>query len=223
MRVLAVHGMPTSPRLFEKVQLPEGWTLTAPPVPGLGPEGTAPGWTIEGAAESLRALADEHDILVGHDLGGPVVAFLAKPGQTVVLSGTALGLYWRGIQATTLPGLRRFFYETYSGRRFLADGCLPEHARDLVEAFGQHGADWPQRMQAVARGMQVPAFLALRLRSCGVRLAWGRRDPWYPPWIARTMKRTTGGTLTWLESGHFAPWEDPRGFAAVITGTAFVR
>lgn len=223
MKVLALHGMPTSPRLYEKLQLPPGWTLDVPPLPGLGPEGTPADWTLAGCVEAMRPHARGQDILVGHDMGGVIAAYLAEPGQTVVLSGTALGLYWMMIRGTTLPRLRDYFYVKHGGRRFLAQGCLPEYATGLLAAFGDHGEDWPDRMRLIAREMRVAPFLALRLRACGVRLAWGRRDPWYPAWIARTMKRTTGGTLTWLESGHFAPWEDPRGFAAVITGDALVR
>jgi hypothetical protein len=223
MRVLAVHGMPTSPRLFERLQLPVGWTLQAPWVPGTGAEGTPEDWSLAGCVAALQGEADHHDILVGHDLGGVLVGMMARPGQSVVLSGTALGLYWTMIRATALPGLRRYFYDQHQGRRFLARGCLPEYAPGLLDAFGDHGPGWSRRMQIIARGMKVPPFLALRLRSCAVRLAWGTHDPWYPGWVARAVQQTAGGTLTWLQSGHFAPWEDPRGFASVLTGTAFVR
>ncbi len=220
MKVVALHGMPTSPRLFERLMLPAGWELTTPQVPGLGPEGTEDDWSLRGCAEALRHQAETADILVGHDLGGVLVAMLARPGQTVVLSGTALGMYWTMIRWTTLPGLRRFFYERHQGRRFLARGCLPEHADSLLAAFGDHGPGWSDRMALIASRMKTPFGLPIVLRSCGVRLAWGRRDPWYPRGIARTIRRTTGGRLVWLEAGHFAPWEDPAGFSAVITGRA---
>ena len=220
MKVVALHGMPTSPRLFERLMLPAGWELVTPQVPGLGPEGTPDDWSLRGCAEQLREQVESADILVGHDMGGVLVAMLARSGQTVVLSGTALGMYWTMIRATTLPGLRRFFYERHQGRRFLARGCLPEHADSLLAAFGDHGPGWPERMARIASRMKTPFGLPIVLRSCGVRLAWGRRDPWYPGYIARTIRRTTGGRLVWLEAGHFAPWEDPAGFSAVITGRA---
>ena len=222
MRVLALHGLPTSPRLFERLELPTGWTLSAPPVPGLGDDGTPAEWSLSRCVQALQAQADDADILVGHDLGGVVAAMLARPGQAIVLSGTALGAYWLPINATALPGLERYFYRRHAGKRFLSRGCLPEHAPSLLEAFGEHGPDWADRMRLIAWRMRPPLFTAVRLRACGVRLAWGRQDPWYPAWVARTLERTTGGRLTWLESGHFAPWEDPRGFAAVITGQALV-
>ena len=215
--------MPTSPRLYERLMLPTGWELATPQVPGLGPEGTAPDWTLQGCAAALRDRAEAADILVGHDLGGVLVAMLARAGQTVVLSGTALGMYWTMIRLTTLPGFRRFFYERHQGRRFLARGCLPEHTDGLLRAFGDHGPGWSDRMALIAARMKTPFGLPIVLRSCGVRLAWGRADPWYPPFIARTIRRTTGGKLVWLEAGHFAPWEDPAGFSAVLTGRAFAR
>jgi pimeloyl-ACP methyl ester carboxylesterase len=223
VRVLALHGLPTSPRLFERLRLPPGWTLDAPAVPGLGDDGTPEGWSLAGCVAALQPAAEHADILVGHDLGGVVAAMLARPGQAVVLSGTALGAYWLPINATALPGLERYFYRRHAGRRFLSRGCLPEHAPSLLEAFGDHGPDWAARMRLIAWRMRPPLFTAIRLRACGVRLAWGRQDPWYPGWVARTLERTTGGHLTWLESGHFAPWEDPRGFAGVLTGDALVR
>ncbi len=222
MQVVALHGMPTSPRLFERLQLPEGWTLTAPQLPGLGPDGTSPDWSLQGCADELESYTEHADILIGHDMGGVLCGMLAKPGQTVVLSGTALGMYWTAIRVTTLPVLRGYFYDLHQGRRFLSRGCLPEHSPALLEAFGDHGPDWSQRMRLIAGKMKPPMGLSIVLRSCGVRLAWGRKDPWYPGFIARTIARTTGGKLKWLESGHFGPWEDPRGFVDVLTGQAFV-
>ncbi|MBN92595.1 MAG: hypothetical protein CL928_00760 [Deltaproteobacteria bacterium] len=223
MKVLAIHGLPTSPRLWERLQLPEGWELVAPMVPGLGDDGTDESWTLSGCVEQLAPLAAEADILVGHDLGGVLTAMLASPGQSVVLSGTALGHYWSAIRLTSLPSVHRFFYERHGGRRFLSRGGLPEHSGSLLEAFGDHGPGWPGRMRIIARNMRPPPNLAARLRSCGVRLAWGRSDPWYPPRVAKAVQRTTGGHLHWLECGHFAPWERPREFVAVLTGEALLR
>jgi len=222
MKVVALHGMPTSPRLWERLNLPDGFDLHCPQVPGLGPDGTPADWTLQGCADELAPALADADILIGHDMGGVLVAMLAQSGQTVVLSGTALGMYWTMIRATTLPVVRDFFYTRYGGRRFLRRGCLPEYAPSLLEAFGEHGDDWPDRMALVARQMKTPPGLPITLRSCGVRLAWGRKDPWYPPYIARTIRKTTGGKLRWLDAGHFAPWEDPKGFADVITGRSFV-
>ncbi len=218
MKLVAIHGLPTSPRLWERLQLPPNWTLHAPEVPGLGADGTPADWSLEECARQLAPTARDADLLIGHDLGGVLCAMLAQPGQGVVLSGTALGLYWSAIRMTALPKVHRWFYERHAGRRFLAAGCLPEHAGSLLEVFGDHGPGWPQRMRRIALAMKPPRDLARRLRSCGVRLIWGKRDPWYPQRIARAVQRTTGGQLHWLNCGHFAPWEDPRGFTAILTG-----
>ncbi|MBJ95360.1 MAG: hypothetical protein CMP23_12935 [Rickettsiales bacterium] len=218
MRVLALHGLPTSPRLWERIQLPPNWELVTPQVPGLGDDGTGDDWSLSACAAELAPLAERSDMLVGHDLGGVLCAMMARPGQAVVLSGTALGLYWTAIRVTALPTLHRLFYEQHGGRRFLARGCLPEHATSLLEAFGDHGPNWPARMRRIAARMKPPRQLARRLHSCGVRLIWGKRDPWYPSQVAKAVTRTTGGQLHWLPCGHFAPWEDPRGFASILTG-----
>jgi pimeloyl-ACP methyl ester carboxylesterase len=185
-------------------------------VPGLGAGGTAKDWSLQDCAERLESEADGVDALVGHDLGGVLAAMLARPGQTVILSGTALRFYWWGIRGTALPAIHRAFYQRYGGRRFLSRGSLPEHSEALLEAFGDHGADWPARMRQIAQAMKPPPDLARKLKTCEVHLIWGEKDPWYPAWVARSVQRSTGGELHWLPCGHFAAWEDPAGFSQVV-------
>ena len=134
-RVTALHGLPTSPRLFERLVLGADWALEAPPLAGLTPGDSFPHWTLESCAQSVEQQAREADVIVGHDLGGVIAAMLAVPGQQVVLSGTALGWYWSAIRFTTWPLVRALFYRRYAGRRFLSRGCLPEHAQGLLDAF----------------------------------------------------------------------------------------
>lgn len=216
MRVVALHGLPTSPRLFERLELPRDWQLETPSVPGLGPEGTPPDWTLAATAATLAPVATGADVLVGHDLGGVLAAMLAQPGQRVVLSGTALGWYWAMVRVSAWPGLQRYFYQRHGGRHFLHRGSLPAHRAGLVAAFGDHGAAWPTRMRRIATEMRPPAGLARSLRQCPVRLAWGRHDPWYPAPVVHALRRSTGGLVAWLDAGHFAPWEDPVGFRRVL-------
>ena len=185
MHVLAFHGLPTSPRLWERLNLPEGWSLDAPGMPGLGPEGTPPDWNLRDCAEALRPHVTGEELLVGHDLGGVLAAMLAQPGQSLVLSGTALGMYWAGIRLISRPPLQNYFFQRHEGRHFLSRGSLPEHSPSLLEAFGDHGDNWGDRMRTIARGMRPPFALALRLRSCAVRLAWGRKRSVVPP-LGRT-------------------------------------
>jgi pimeloyl-ACP methyl ester carboxylesterase len=219
--VVALHGLPTSPRLWERIEVPRGWTLVRPPVPGLGGDGTPDTWSLEWAAARLDQLWDcaDADVLMGHDMGGVLAAMLARPGQKVVLSGTALGPYWQMIRATAWPFLNRAFYHQYAGKVFLRNGCLPEHREALLEAFGDHGEGWAERMRQIARSMRPPRGLARSLRRAEVLLAWGRQDPWYPPLpVGRALAASTGGRLTLLEAGHFAPWEAPGGFSEALAG-----
>jgi pimeloyl-ACP methyl ester carboxylesterase len=155
-------------------------------------------------------------VLVGHDLGGVLAAMLAQPGQLVVLSGTALAWYWKMIRVTAWPGLHRIFYKRHGGRYFLRRGSLPAHRNGLLAAFGDHGAEWPSRMRRIAAEMCPPPGLARSLGQVRVRLAWGRSDPWYPAPVVHSLRRSTGGHVTWLEAGHFGPWEDPEGFRDVL-------
>lgn len=216
MRVLALHGVPTSPRLWERLKLPPGCELVRPTIPGLGVGNTPDDWNLTETAEELRPLADDADVVVGHDLGGVLAAMIARPGQRVVLSGTALGPYWTYARISAGPVLWRFFYKRHAGKLFLRRGCMPEHADDLVEAFGDHGDEWPMRMRRIAKAMSPPPELAQRLRKNRVALVWGAKDPWYPRWQARLLANATGGRLHLVDAGHFAPWEAPTGFSDVL-------
>ena len=219
MRALALHGLPTSPELWSRLDLPCSWQLQAPPVPGLGADGTPRNWSLTQCAADLQHHAQDADVLIGHDLGGVLCAMLAQPGQRVVLSGTALGLYWWAIRATALPGLQRWFYQRHGGRHFLSRGASAPHRESLLAAFSEHGEGWPDRMRIIAKAMQPPKGLAERLRDCDVQLIWGRDDPWYPRSVAQAVRRSTGGRLDWLPCGHFAPWECPDAFSHLLSGT----
>jgi len=217
--IVALHGLPTGPRLWERVEVPRGWELRRPWVPGLGVDGTPDDFSLEWAAEELRFRApiDDAEVLMGHDMGGVLAAMLARPGQRVVLSGTALGAYWSLIRVTAWPFLNRAFYHRYAGRTFLRRGCLPEHREALIEAFADHGEGWAERMRRIAWAMRPPVGLAATLRDRPVLCAWGRQDPWYPPIpVGRRVAATTGGRLRLLEAGHFAPWEAPGGFSEAL-------
>lgn len=219
--IVALHGLPTSPRLWERLTLPRGWEMRCPPVPGLGGDGTPDDWSLSWAASVLDQRWDcaEADVIMGHDMGGVLAAMLARPGQKVVLSGTALGPYWRLIRMTAWPFLNRLFYHQYAGRTFLRQGCMPEHREALLDAFAEHGDGWAERMRRIAMAMAPTAALGTALRGNDVLLAWGRQDPWYPPLpVARAVAHATRGRLALLEAGHFAPWEAPGGFSEVLAG-----
>ena len=202
---------------------PDGAEWITPQVPGLGSNGTPSEWNLQSCAHQLRTEFEDIDIWVGHDLGGVLAAMLAKPGQSVVLSGTALSLYWWAIRQTARPGLQRYFYQHHVGRRFLEQGALPEQREALLEAFLDHGGDWGDRMCRIARGMRPPKGLASKLCECDVHLFWGRRDPWYPAPVVWALRRATGARLRWFESGHFVPLEAAADFSRALKDVFEVR
>ena len=187
-----------------------------PPVPGLGSEGTPSDWNLSSCAKEVSATVGNADVWIGHDLGGVLAAMLAQPGETVILSGTALSLYWSMIRLTAYPGIQRYFYQRHGGRRFIEQGAMPGHREELLARFGEHGSDWSDRMRSIARGMTPPRGLAQKLRSCRVHLFWGRSDPWYPRWVAHSIKHASCGELHWMRSGHFVPWEAASEFSQAL-------
>ena len=221
LKVVAIHGLPTSPRLWERIEVPDDCDFQTPEVLGLGKEGTPLNWSLESCVEQLNPMAESADVVIGHDLGGVLAAMLARPGQTVVLSGTALANYWLGIRLTALPLLQQVFYQRHGGRHFLRKGSLPEHRDGLLTAFSDHGDDWPDRMRRIAQAMRPPAGLAQGLKGCQVHLFWGKSDPWYPAWVAHSIRRVSRGQLHWLDSGHFTPWEAAPQFSRLLREEVF--
>ena len=234
---LAIHGLPTGPGLWGRL----GLDVEAPALSGVGTAAPS-ACTLDGWMSELRQLLNGDTVLVGHDLGGVLAAMLAAEraaaGQRVAglaLSGTSLSpAYWAAVRASAWPGLWRYFYRRHGGRRFLLGGMAAERHAEALSAFGLaldgftpgglspgHPAaipDLPARMRATAAGMRLPAGLTGRLRAGGfpIRLIWGRRDPWYPLWMARRLAADLGAGLATVEAGHLAPWEAPEAFAAAL-------
>lgn len=200
--LLCLHGVPTSPALWERLGLPH----VAPMLSG----------ELEHQVRAVVPLVTPDTVLVGHDMGGVVAAMAAlrvRP-RRVVLSGTALGPYWAMVRATAWPGLWRGFYQRHAGKRFVAGAVSPALAKEALAAFP--GAD-PLEMRTIARSMRPPAGLASQLAArVPVSLVWGRHDRWYPPTVARAVARGTGAEITWIEAGHFAMWEAPEAYAAAL-------
>ena len=119
LRLVALHGLPTSPRLWERLVLPTGWHLECPAVPGLGEDGTPSDWSLSSCVQALSVQCASADVIIGHDMGGVLAAMCARPTQTVVLSGTALAVYWWAIRATAWPLAHRWLYQRHGGHRFV--------------------------------------------------------------------------------------------------------
>lgn len=212
MKIVAIHGLPTSPRLWERLPI----EVIAPALRGVATPEDRGDWSLESFVAEVLPLVDGDTVLVGHDLGGVIAAMCAsrRRPRALVLSGTALGPYWAAVRLTAWPVLQRYFYEKYAGRRFLA-GSVGEGARAAVAAAFP-GLE-PARMRAIAREMRPPPGLARSLKV-PVRLVWGRDDRWYPPAVARAVARGCGASITWLPAGHLCMWEEPERFAAAVTG-----
>lgn len=213
MRVVALHGLPTSPALWAGVaaEVP----LEAPALRGVATVEGREEWSLRGFVRELRPLVDRETVLVGHDLGGVIAAMLAAtvPVRALVLSGTALGPYWHAVRCTAIAPFHRYFYERHGGRRFLVGAVSPTRASEVLAAFPPV-PDLPARMRAIAWEMRPPPGLAAR--RVPVHLVWGRQDRWYPRTVARAVQRGTGGTLRWVEGGHLAMWEHPRAYSAAL-------
>lgn len=208
MRLLALHGVPTSPQLWAPLQraLP-AYDWETPTLAG----------ELPGQVEAVVPLLTPDTVVLGHDMGGVVAAMAAVSGtapRAVVLSGTALGPYWGMVRATAWPLLWRPFYRRHGGRRFVAGAVAPHRQEEALASFP--GAD-PLAMRRIASSMRPPARLAARLAAVTpVFLLWGQEDRWYPWVVAQALSRATGAPLRELPGGHFALWEEPEPFAAAL-------
>lgn len=222
MRVLALHGVPLGPRTFERVAALADVPFAAPALRGLATAATRAHWRLDGFVDEVLPEVTPDTVLVGTDLGGVVAAMIAcrTEVRAVVLSGTALGPYWAAVRATAAPLVWRYFYRRHGGRRFLAGGVGDADRAAFLAAMTPELAaipDLPARMRALAREMTPPRDLARAVAArARVRLVWGRRDPWYPPPVARALARATGAEVTWLDAAHYAAWEAPAAFWAAV-------
>lgn len=200
MPILALHGLPTSPEIWSRLD------VAAPALHG----------ALADQVASVLPLVDADTVLIGHDMGGVVAAMVAltvRP-RALVLTGTALGPYWAMVRATAWPGLQRYFYARHGGRKFVAGAVSAGLREEALRTFP--GAD-PAMMRALAASMRPPPDLARRVAArVPVHLIWGRHDRWYPPVVARAIARATGARVEWIDAGHFAMWEAPEAFTAAL-------
>lgn len=213
-RIVALHGVPTSPALWASVPL----RIEAPALQGVATVADRPDWSLDSFVAEVLPLLDADTVLIGHDLGGVVAAMAALRVRIkhLVLTGTALGPYWAPVRLTARAPLHRYFYQRYGGRRFLTGGVSPIHADDVLAAF-PGVPDVSARMCALARQMRPPPGLARAVATrVPVSLVWGRTDRWYPAAVAQAVARGTGAAITWVPGGHLCMWEEPEAYARAL-------
>ena len=208
--IVAIHGVPTSPRLWENLP----FSVVAPALRGVGTDEYREDWSLESFVEEILPWIEEDTVLVGHDLGGVIAAMatLHRKPKRLVLSGTALGPYWAAVRLTALPGLQRYFYARHGGRHFVAGAVSASFRTKALSTFP--GMD-PEKMRKIAKAMRPPARLAQQIPVPWV-LLWGQQDRWYPPSVARAVARGTGAPLHFVRGGHFCMWEAPEDFGKAL-------
>lgn len=213
LRALLLHGVPTDGALWDGVRAELSGVVLAPDLPGFGDAPALALPTPEAYVRALAPLIDADTHLVGHDYGGLIAAMLAErlPVRSLVLCSTALGPGWAPARLTARWPLNRFFYRRYAGRRWLAMGVSPDRAPALLARYA--GAD-PALMEAIAR--HIPLAPPPR-PACPTLCLWGAEDRSMPVWQARLLARGLDAPLTLLPGlRHYAMWEDPVAFAAVL-------
>jgi pimeloyl-ACP methyl ester carboxylesterase len=159
---------------------------------------------------------NQHSIILGHDFGGVIAAMVAlrKTPRAVILTGTALGPWWSLTRLSAKPMLDKFFYDRYAGELFVQQGNRRKKQYSLRP---ENQSDLPERMKKVAKQMRPPSRLAQDLAArCPVYLIWGKHDRWYPPPIAKAIRKATKAKLFWMDAGHYAMWEQPARFQDLL-------
>lgn len=199
-RVIFVHGTPGSAQGWADYLLnaPAGHEYVAIDRPGFGQSGPASAVTSIG--EQARAIAPllvarggKRPILVGHSLGGPIVARAAadNPGKVhalVILAGSLD------------PALERVHWAQplgeWPGVRSMLPRALRNANRELM-ALKPH-------LNALA-----PRLAALR---CPVVIVHGTRDKLVPyanvPFMQRMMTGTRPNLIRLAGRDHFLPWKE---------------
>lgn len=204
---LALPGIPAGSGVWERLPVR---TLA---FQGVEQEGSRCSWSLDSFVEEALPHYDERTILVGHDLGGVVasMAALKKPPRAVVLTGTALGSWWRLTRWSAGPIVNRFFYHTFEGGLFVFLGG----GKTVSKRFPQREKNehHPKNMRLLAQKMKPPMFLPKDLSACcPVFLVWGIREVFYPGFLAKILSRSMHAPLFWNEGGHYCMWTHAKQF-----------
>ncbi|MBI5283831.1 MAG: alpha/beta hydrolase [Chloroflexi bacterium] len=240
--VVLLHGIPGSGRSWDAVveRLPDDLRPIVPDLAGFGGSGRSLNLArihAEGQAAmleaALAACGARTPILVGHDFGGPVALRLlmrrpdayrglilmstnAFPDTPVpfplslvrapLLSGVAARLLFSRF---ALAGMCRFGakHGKVDAAAALGDAAQTAAIRTIFAGSLRNLAELYGPIERALPELRVPALVA-----------WGDRDPFFPPSQAeRTANAIPGARLHILEGcGHFLPEEDPASVAALI-------
>lgn len=203
---LALPGIPAGSGVWEKLPVR---TLD---FQGVQDSAHRSSWTLDSFVEETLPHYDRNTILIGHDLGGVVAAMSAarQPPKAVVLTGTALGHWWFWTRLSAAPVLNRFFYHTFKGSLFVRVGGGKNAGQRFINQPHFHD---PTKMMMLAKQMKPPANLVDNLQSiCPVYIIWGRREVFYPGFLAKSLARKLNAPIYWNDGGHYCMWTHTKAF-----------
>jgi pimeloyl-ACP methyl ester carboxylesterase len=208
---LGLHGVPAGPSVFERLPVRTHRFL------GVATKKDRLRWDLDSFVDEVRGLYSSETILLGHDLGGVVAAMAAcvQAPKAVVLSGTALGDWWLLTRLSASPVVHHFFYRTFKGSLFVRMGGGKGVARRFSSEL-EH-SHLPERMRRLAKEMRPPKDLIKQISTiCPVFLVWGRREIFYPGFVAKRLSRQLHAPLYWIPGGHYCMWTHADAFAGVM-------
>ena len=197
---LALPGIPAGADAWEKLPVR---TLD---FAGVQNNETRQSWHLDSFVDEVLPHYDNNTILVGHDLGGVTAAMSAvqKRPKAVVLTGTALGNWWFWTRLSAAPILNRFFYHTFKGNLFVRVGGGSNTGQRFANQPHFHD---PSKMKRLAKHMNPPSELVATLsQTCPVYIIWGKREVFYPGFLAKSLSTQLKAPLYWNGGGHYCMW-----------------
>ena len=197
---LALPGIPAGSGAWE--QLP----VRTIDFTGVQDERIRQDWQLDSFVHEVLPEYGSDTILIGHDLGGVVAAMSAiqKRPRAVVLTGTTLGKWWFWTRLSAAPILNRFFYHTFKGNLFIRAGGGKHTSQRFANQPHVHD---PTKMMTLAKHMVPPKNLISSLQqTCPVYLIWGKKELFYPGFLAKSLSKQLDAPLYWNEGGHYCMW-----------------